>query len=153
YGLVVSAVLNDFAACARCFESFYIETLQHVETTKPASAPKWYWPLVFIHISAFRLFRSAKVVFGRGYPLVTYSLLRELKDRGFMFGAIARNEVSLRKAGGWDIQPESPGSFTDSDQKQLVIARKRIDSIIRSQTIGASGFDAQTQAKLKEWNE
>ncbi|MDP9178972.1 MAG: hypothetical protein M3O61_14940 [Gemmatimonadota bacterium] len=153
YGIVVSSILSDFFALSRAFQSFYIETFDLIADLQPPAPLKWYWPLVFTHVSAFKLFRSAEHLFTKGYPFVGYSLLRELKDRAFILAAVARGSVSFRAALGWDVQPAVQGAVTMADQKKVVQARKKIDGRIRRETIGStSGFDPAIQAKLENWN-
>jgi hypothetical protein len=154
YGMAVAAVLPGFSTLSNSFQSFYVETLRAL---KPSAAPKgakWYWPLAFMHISIFRVFRSAEALLLEGYPLIGYSLLREVKDRAFVFSAVARHLVSLRQACGWEAELGPSASYGQAEYEQTVLARKKIEGKILKETIGTtSGFDKQAQADLKSWNQ
>ena len=153
YGIAMANVFHGFFALSSAFQSFYVDTLRLVETSKPPREATLFWPLVFIHVSAFRLFRAAENLFLKGYPLIGYSLMRELKDRAFMLAAVGRGATSFREANGYDLQVQ-PGNFTVADHQKMVRARKKADARIRKETIGStSGFDAPTQESLARWND
>jgi hypothetical protein len=151
--LAVASTLHGFFALSSAFQSFYVDTLRAAEASGDRKTATWYWPLVFMHIATFRAFRSSEILLLKGYPLIGYSLLRDVKDRSFVFSAVARNLVSLRQACGWDAPPSS-GAYGQAEHEQTVRVRKKVDAKILNETIGTtSGFDDKMQGDLKSWNQ
>jgi len=153
YGIAVASALSGFFGLSSAFQSFYVDTLRAAEASGDRKIATWYWPLVFMHIATFRSFRSSEILLLKGYPLIGYSLLRDVKDRSFVFSAVARKLVSLKQACGWDTPPAS-GAYGQAEHEQIVKARKKVDGKILKETIGTtSGFNDQMQADLKSWNQ
>lgn len=154
YGTCIAGLLSGFFALSSSFQAFYVDTLRAIQPGGVPRAAKWYWPLVFMHISTFRVFRSAEILLLKGHPLIGYSLLRDVKDRAFVFSAVARDLVSLKHACGWDVPPSASGGYGQVEYEHTVRARKKADGRIRKETIGTtSGFDQAAQADLKSWNQ
>src|SRR3954447_17914787 len=70
YGGSLMAELHGFLALSSSFQSFYVETFHAIERENAPKAMQCYWPLIFMHISTLRVFRSAEILLFKGYPLV-----------------------------------------------------------------------------------
>jgi len=152
YGFVVANTLHGFFTLSSSFQSFYVETLRLTEQRTVPREAKWYWPVVFTHIGMFKGFRASESLLLKGYPLIGYSLFRDLKDRAFMLAAVARGVISFQDANAF-IQPAS-GAWSKSDQKKAVKLRKEADLRIRKNSLGTtSGFESAKQERLDRWNQ
>ena len=151
-GLIVANTFHGLFTLSSCFQSFYHDTLRLVEKRSAPRDAAWYWPVVFTHVSTFKVFRGAENLFLRGYPLVAYSLLRDIRDRGFMLAAVGRGLLTFQEANGFTKAASS--ELTWAEYKKAVNIRKNADSKIAKETIGASsGFAVSEQDKLDHWTQ
>jgi hypothetical protein len=83
---------QDALLCS--FQSFFIETL--MLTNKEVNARGWpknapnYSVTLAAFFILFRRFRACEVLYIEGYPLDGYALMRDIKDRAFLFAGVAR---------------------------------------------------------------
>jgi hypothetical protein len=146
-GLIVANTFHGLFTLSSCFQSFYYDTLRLVEKRSAPKTAVWYWPVVFTHVSIFKVFRGAEDLFLRGYPLVAYSLLRDIRDRGFMLAAVGRGLLTFQEANGFT--KAASGELTWAEYKKSVNLRKSADSKIAKDTIGtSSGLEAAQQDRL-----
>ena len=86
------------------FQDFFIETLEKaiesLNTFKETEETKSYQLIVLFYIILFRRFRSCENLLSKGYPLDGYALLRDLKDRAVLLGAITNNYSAFNELFG-----------------------------------------------------
>jgi len=85
------------------FLSFFMQTLEaaeHMRITQQHEPRPWYGPLLLSQAINFQTFRATENLLRKGYPLSSYSILRDLKDRAIVLGAIANGITTYQKAFG-----------------------------------------------------
>jgi hypothetical protein len=83
------------------FQSFLIETLTLANGQIVANG----WPKDRLNypvgmaafFNLFRRFRACEILYIKGYPLDGYTLMRDIKDRAFMFAGAAHNLITFSR--------------------------------------------------------
>jgi hypothetical protein len=156
--VAASYVVNTFKGqnvLLDSFMGFFVDTLglayqQISEKGWPKERQNYPVALVCF-TNLFRRFRACELLYGRGYPLDAYALMRDLKDRAMMLGAVAHNKLKFSELIG---APETP--ITDADRYGRTRTRNRKDAEQRIShgTMGKnSGLSPEAQSDLKLWGD
>jgi hypothetical protein len=134
------------------FQSFYIETIniarKYIEANGWPKGKQHYAISLLYFVVAFRRFRAAENLLLMGYPLDGYSLLRDLKDRAIILGAIARNISTFPLVFGYS----GVNILSEDVRKQWKINREKeerriLNIMIRKQ----SGIPEDILKDLNKW--
>jgi hypothetical protein len=162
FSIHVSNNYNIYHKLTGSFLSFFMQTLEiaeHYKNTKKQKTGIWYVPLLLDQTTTFRVFRAAENLLFKGYPLSGYSILREVKDRAIVYGAIANNITNYEKSygiGGMDLQKHQESSKEKWDEIKVVIKknRKKEEQRIFKKMLGSeSGMPKKHQKELLSWIE
>lgn len=78
------------------FQGFFVETLNLAKPQLVSNGHRKDFALALVYFSnLFRRFRACEILFGRGYPLDGYALMRDIKDRTFMLAGVAHNIITF----------------------------------------------------------
>jgi hypothetical protein len=137
------------------FQSFFIETLTIVQQQIVANGwPKdrLNYPVAVASFSnLFRRCRACEVLYGKGYPLDAYALMRDIKDRAFMLAGVAHNMIAFSGIIG---APRAVLSDPHEYKKQTTKNRKDTEHKITNGLMGkTSGLSADVQEDLKQWDD
>ena len=156
YANTVLAIVPGYWVLMDSFHDFFIQTLS---SSGPRPAEKhgtehagWYPRLGQYALSSFRRFRAGDVLLRKGYPLLGYSLLRDLKDAALGLAALAAQETSVRALEGLrdgDVIEDTAG-FRKRLRKQRVQEEKRIRTVMLGED---SGLDEATREQLRRWQQ
>lgn len=135
------------------FEGFYIDTLKLVaELSQKRTLSGTLKFMAAMHVVSFRRFRSAHILFLKGYPFDAVSLLRGLFECVMELAAIGHNVVSVN-----DIYK----ALSDEDEKILSEKQKfkeirkhsfEVQRKINNTLIGKdSGLDRETIENMETW--
>ncbi len=144
--------LRGHSALLDSFHEFFLRTLRLALTPSDdgAVAREEWWMMLLEFLTAFRTWRAAELIFRNGYPLAGYVLLRDLKDRAIVLGAVGHRITTLRRALGYDAL-RAPSADIAREMKKL---RKKEEWRIRELMLGAtSGLSSGTVAELGEWED
>lgn len=125
------------------FQDFYVETLElsneWLQGHEPPGPYGNYLFTVLVYVVIFRSLRAAENLSMCGYPLDGFALLRDLKDRALLLGAVAAGLTSV--AALW-MRPNT------------VLAEKTLERRVLDHMVGKkSGLDEHVQTELREWAE
>jgi len=139
-----------------CFYDFFIETLFLTRDTAAeggATGKRCWYPRLFQYfLFNFRRFRGGDVLLLTGYPLLGYSLVRDLKDGALALAAIAGRETSVRALEGLrqgDVIEDTP-DFRRRLGKQRMQEEKRVREVMLREQ---SGLDEATRGQLRRWEQ
>jgi hypothetical protein len=153
YGLKVTMLFHGYQKLSDSFQSFLLETIEVADRLwdrGKGGGDGWYPRLLLGYATVYRSVRAAETLYIRGYPLSGYALLRDLKDRAFVFSAIGRSETTYQKAIG--MEQFADKELTKDDFEAIRKARIKTEKEIRRKTTGAeSGLPAEVSHLLEEW--
>jgi hypothetical protein len=137
------------------FQSFFIETLTLAISDIQShgwlrNAPNYAVTLTAF-FNLFRRFRACEILYIKGYPLDGYALMRDIKDRAFLFAGVARNITTFEKILGLPVtQPSDP----DANFKETRRNRKKNErDVMGAMTGETSGLPDDVQKDLKQWGD
>ena len=110
------------------------------------------YPVAVVSFSnLFRRCRACEVLYGKGYPLDAYALMRDIKDRAFMLAGVAHNMIAFSEIIG---APRTVLSDPHEFKKQTTKNRKDTEHRITNGLMGrTSGLSADVQEDLKQWDD
>jgi len=139
------------------FQAFFVDTLRLAEARRQAS-PKsgnlpWYSYLLLLELANFRTIRAAEILYTNGRAGQGYGLLRDLKDRAILVGAVGNRFTTLKAISGLDGQADTPSDFvtyTNAVRKR----RRKAEAETQARMAGASsGLSTGTILELRRWEE
>ena len=134
------------------FQSFFIETMSITRANIEIKG----WPknclsyqLVYIYfIVMFRRFRACENLLLKGYPMDGYSLIRDLKDRSLLMGAVAHNITTLSQVFGYS----GTKALTDEIRKAIKRDRKKEEQRVLNLMIRKdSGPPEKILLEINKW--
>jgi hypothetical protein len=134
-------------------QSFFLHTLNlTIEVITKQGWPKAlpHYTLAFVDFAnLFRRFRACELLYNSGYPLDGYALMRDMKDRLFLLGAVAHNRTTFLEVLG----VKEGMTITDNDYgDRATDNRKRLQNRITQELTGkSSGLSKEAQDDLKLW--
>lgn len=158
YGRYVIEKFKGQFALIDSFFGFFIETVNAAgKAVKISHLEKWpseysQYPLVLLHyVTIFKSFRAAENLLKSGYPLDGYALLRDLKDRAILVGALVHGKTSFQKLLG--ILEDRPlPSITEEEYKRIKKRRKDEERRIFNEMIRKkSGLPTDVLKELEFW--
>ncbi len=157
YGVYVASTFHGQHVLADSFQAFVVETLRLAEEQHRVSPLfrklQWYSYLLLLGLANFRTIRAGEVLFMAGYPGQAYSLLRDLKDRAILLGAVGNSYTSLRQISGLDSKTVT---LTDSLARisSVKTKRKKTENAAMAKMIGPqSGLSEKVRTELRKWTE
>jgi hypothetical protein len=140
---------QDALLCS--FQSFFIETLMLANKQIsahgwPKNAPNYRVTLAAFFI-LFRRFRACEILYMKGYPLDGYALMRDIKDRAFLFAGVARNITTLERILGLPVR--DPSAYDKEGTKNRKDNEHRVMHAMTGKT---SGLPSDVQEDLKRWD-
>jgi hypothetical protein len=137
------------------FQSFFIDTLTIANQQIVANGwPKdrQNYPVCLVYFSnLFRRVRACEILYGKGYPLDAYALMRDIKDRAFMLAGVAHNMVTFSGMIGATGTPVTdPNEYKKQTTRNRKDAEQRITNGLMGKT---SGLSADVQEDLKRWDD
>lgn len=134
------------------FQSFFIETINIARNNIEIKGwPKncLSFPLVFVYfIVMFRRFRACENLLLKGYPLDGYSLIRDLKDRSLLIGAVAHDITTLSQVFGYS----GTSALTDETRKSIKRDRKKEEQRVMNLMIRKdSGLPENVLYEISKW--
>ncbi len=143
---------QDALLCS--FQSFLIETLMlaNKEINRHGwlkNAPNYSVALAAFFI-LFRRFRACEVLYMKGYPLDGYALMRDIKDRAFLFAGVAHNITTVEKTLGLPVRQTSNRDAYGNEAKQNRKGNER--RVMHAMTGKTSGLPSDVQEDLKRWD-
>lgn len=155
FGLTVANTFHGHAVFASAFQALFIQTLHAAERSSAGSPDTtWYRSILLSFTTAFRLVRSCEQLLLSGYPVVAYSLTRELKDRAVVLTAVASRLVTYERANAWERPTTSSEPFSREDFRKAVNRRKKAEREIVDAVMGKkSGLGEATIEDLRRWSE
>ena len=139
------------------FQSFFVETLMLAERQFRASALfqtlQSYSSYLLLQLANFRTARAAEILLIHGRPLSGYGLLRDLKDRAIILGAIGNGLTSIEKVLGIDAT-----TVNVQDRREFLrgVKNKRKKEELRAfkEMIGKkSGLPDDLRGEIEAWGE
>jgi hypothetical protein len=135
-----------------CFYSFFIETVNiAVRLAKMKGIPSncsHYPILLMYYITIFRSFRAAENLLLKGYPFDGFALLRDLKDRAMIIGALIHGKTSFIKLNG-----VKPGEQVTEENFPRI--KKEIEKeerhVLNEMVRNKSGLPIEIQKEIKNW--
>jgi len=136
------------------FEAFFMDTLRLAEARYRKSARfqtlQWYPYLLMLELGNLRTLRAANILFMHGRAGQGYGLLRDLKDRAILLGAVANQFVTLSAISGTDSGVVKGDFLTRSIG--LEKRRKKAERNAKTQMVGQeSNLTCDTHKELQEW--
>jgi hypothetical protein len=144
---------QDALLCS--FQSFFIETLTLAKEDINARGWLKHAPNYSVALAAFfvlfRRFRACEILYAKGYPLDAYALMRDVKDRAFLFAGVAHNITTFGKILGLPAkQPTNSATYS----KETTQNRKNNEHrVMRAMTGKTSGLSQDVQDDLKLWDD
>jgi hypothetical protein len=134
------------------FFSFFIETVniaRRLVREKGMPKNRDHYPILLLYyITIFRSFRAAENLWLTGYPLDGFALLRDLKDRVMILGALIHGKTSFPKLNGMEPARQVTEENFPRIIKEIKMEERRIlDEMIRKK----SGLPIEIQKELKIW--
>jgi len=138
------------------FQAFFVDTLQLAERRYRASPDflklQWYAHLLRLELANFRTVRAAEILFMHGRASHGYGLLRDLKDRALLLGAIGNGFVTLPASSGMDRSPDTSDPLASLGRMKK--KRKNAEGEARSRMLGSkSELSHGTRTALRKWEE
>lgn len=138
------------------FQAFFIDTLQLAESKYRASplfrTLQWYAYLLLLQLANFRTLRAAEILFVNGRPGQGYGLLRDLKDRALLLGAVGNGFTTLVASSGAGAVAGAKDYL--SGAKDSKNKRKRAEAEAFAKMIGSkSKLSATACSDLQIWEE
>lgn len=138
------------------FQAFFVDTLQLAESRYRASplfrTLRWYAYLLLLELANFRTIRAAEILFTHGRASQGYGLLRDLKDRALLLGAIGNGFTTLWASDGLDSA--SDASHFLAATARMKSNRKRAESEAQARMLGSkSKLSDGTRTALRKWEE
>jgi hypothetical protein len=136
------------------FQSFFVETLklanQQVASGWPQDQPHYSVTHIFF-FNLFRRCRACEILYGKGYPLDAYALMRDIKDRAFMLAGVAHNMITFSGIVG---APATPISDPKKYKKETTKNRREAEHRITNRLMGErSGLPIKVQEDLRIWDD
>lgn len=156
-GNFVESTFHGHLVLADCFQAFFVDTLQLAESKFRASplfsTLRWYAYLLLVELSNFRTIRAAEILFRHGRGGQGYGLLRDLKDRAILLGAVGNSFTTLSETTGLDGNANVSDEFS-ARTARVKTRRKRVEEAIRAKMIGPqSGLSQETIKQVQKWDE
>jgi len=147
-GAKVTTEMAGHVALMDAWQAFYAQTLHLALSSMPKGEdPVSYWGAILTeHLTAFRDFRAAEVIFRAGYPLAGFRILRDLKNRALFMAAIVGGETT------WSaLQGHGEGRTTPDDLRKARIREERrvLSLMIRED----SGLGETSIEWLRRWED
>lgn len=137
------------------FESFAIDTLRLAERTYAMTSPtpphKWYATFLLQQTIQLGRIRCTENLLLDGYPMVAYSLLRDVKDWAIFAAAVAAGLTTRRNLEGLGPFDES-AELKDSDYELIHRSRVTEESRVLDQMLRkATDLDPAIRKELVAW--
>jgi hypothetical protein len=135
------------------FQGFYIDTLNVAKLQLVSNnwRLKNYVFALACFSNLFRRFRACEILYGKGYPLDGYALMRDIKDRTFMLAGVAHNMITLPGTIG---TPSTSIPDPLQHKKESTRNRKEAEHRISHRLMGkTSGLSTEAQVDLRLWDD
>lgn len=166
FGLVLAAE-NDYEQSLRSqfpsyyamidgFQVFLAETLATADSKRrevdPCNCPKNFGVFLLTITGSFQEMRAANLSLTAGYPMPAYVLLRNLKERVLLLGAVGNQYTTVSKAKGLEGAEinEETGRLNLCTVRQARMKEEQqiFDRMLRGESSGLAG---KTRESLKKW--
>ena len=156
-GKFVASHFHGQLVLSDSFQAFFIDTLRLAEARYRESslyhALQWYAYLLLLELSNFRTIRAAEILFVHGRAGLGYGLLRDLKDRAMLLGAVGNHYTTLMAISGTDGGTGQSNDFL-ARMGTLKKRRKKTEAQALSMMTGPkSGLSPDITRCLRKWGE
>jgi len=157
YGKFVASHFHGQLVLSDSFQAFFIDTLRLAEARYRESslfpALQWYAYLLLLELSNFRTIRAAEILFVHGRAGQGYGLLRDLKDRAMLLGAVGNRYTTLMAISGVDGGTGKSNDFLARIATIKKRRKKTEDQALSMMTGPKSGLSPNITQCLRKWEE
>lgn len=152
----VKCTFHGQMVLADSFQAFFVETLRLAEDKYRASPLfqklQWYPYLLLRQLSSFRTVRAAEILFVNGCPGQGYGLLRDLKDRAVLLGAVGNEFTTLMAISGAGSLTGNAGFVSSIKDLKKKVKKAEFEAFAKM-TGTQSRVSPAAHSELQKWEE